>query len=125
MSSNTQHDAAEHFRKEADALLERHPEWKDARKAQADLEALRDDLVKHFGYSREHVERFAHPRNVEVALDAIKFRKQEAERKKQREAEARSKDKRDSTAAMKDKLAKARGNFGARAEIIADHLGDE
>ena len=125
MSNQIPHEAAEHFRKEADALLERHPEWKDARKAQADLEALREDLVKHFGYSREHVERFAHPRNVEVALDAIKFRKQEAERKKQREAEARANDKRDNTAAMKDKLAKARGNFGARAEIIADHLGDE
>ena len=123
--SNTQHEAAEHFRKEADALLERHPEWRDARKAEADLQALREDLVKHFGYSHEHVRSFAHPRNVEVALDAIKFRKQEAESKKRREAEARAKDQRDSTAAMKQKLAKARGNFGARAEIIADHLGDE
>ena len=125
MSNHIPHDAVAHFQKEADALLERHPEWRDAKKAEADLQALREDLVKHFGYSHEHVRSFAHPRNVEVALDAIKFRKQETERKKQREAEARAKDRRDNTAAMKDKLAKARGNFGARAEIIADHLGDE
>jgi hypothetical protein len=126
-------ELAAHFQREADALFEKNPEWKaDPQKAVAELQQLRKDLVEHYGYSEGDVQVIPNHRNILVARDALAFRKHQAEAAKQREADARKKTgqealqrKRQDSSKLKDRLAKARGNVGARAEIIADHLDNE
>ncbi|HVM79941.1 MAG TPA: hypothetical protein VMU06_13050, partial [Stellaceae bacterium] len=101
-------------------------------KAAAELRQLRKDLMDHYGYSAAEVDFIPNHRNIDVARDALAFRKQQAEAKKQQDAAARKKSEHDAVERkrlgakdMKEKLAKARGNFGARAEIIADALERE
>ncbi|HVM81248.1 MAG TPA: hypothetical protein VMU06_19665, partial [Stellaceae bacterium] len=71
-------ELAAHLQREADALLAKNPHWRaDPEKAAAELRQLRKDLMDHYGYSAAEVDFIPNHRNIDVARDALAFRKQQ------------------------------------------------
>src|SRR5579863_3024223 len=129
-----------HLENESRRLLEKVPEWgSDHQRALNDVAEIKRKAVDTYGYRPEDLAIIPDHRHVLALRDAVEapsLRRQNAElqgRLKEREkadaARKAEEEKRNAEATkraqFKDKLKAARGNFGARAERIADYLDEE
>jgi len=120
---------------EEKAILEKIPEWKDPKRAQAEMAGIRAALVQQYGIHPGLVEDFPHHQGVLIARDALKARSLQAELDKMKatqaqqakaaKAEAAGQGRHEDFKRRLEDVRRSKGGKQDRREMIADYVDGE